>query len=136
LVRIPRLLAYLRGDDCSTTSMEVQRVVAGYRIGAVAPDADAGTAVPDGSQAAGALLVDPAGDPEAKNRANRVLNAHLRSYLRKVAAQDIPDPRPDLFYLQSAGHNEGLTDPDLGYAIDFAADLAATEVVEAFTNQP
>ncbi|HEY0889509.1 MAG TPA: P-loop NTPase fold protein [Nocardioides sp.] len=136
LVRIPRLLAYLRGEDYSTTSKEVQRVVEGYRLGAVAQDIDADTAVPEDTQAAGALLVDHAADPEAKNRANRVLNAHMRSYLRKIAAQDIPDPRPDLFYLQSAGQNDGLTDPDLGYAIDFAADLAPTEVVEAFANQP
>jgi hypothetical protein len=135
LVRIPRLLAYLRDEDCSTTSKEVQRVVKGYRIGAVTQDPDTDAAVPDDTQAAGALLVDQVADPDAKNRANRVLNAHLRSYLRKIAAQDIPDPRPDLFYLQSAGQNEGLTEPDLGYAIDFAADLAATEVVEAFADQ-
>lgn len=136
LVRIPRLLAYLRGEDCSTTSKEVQRVVEGYRLGAVDQHLDARAEVSDAAQAAGALLVDQATDPGARNRANRVLNAHLRSYLRKIAAQDIPDPRPDLFYLQSAGQNDGLTDPDLGYAIDFAADLAASEVVEAFANQP
>jgi hypothetical protein len=135
LVRIPRLLAYLRGEDCSTASKEVQRVVEGYSIGTVAQEANAEAVVPDDTQAAGALLVDQAADPTAKDRANRVLNAYLRSYLRKIAAQDIPDPRPDLFYLQSAGQNDGLTDTNLGYAIDFAADLAATEVVEAFADQ-
>lgn len=134
LVRIPRLLAYLRGEDCSTASKEVSRVVAGYSSGARAQGVSTEGAAYD-AQAAGALLVDQAADPSAKDRANRVLNAHLRSYLRKIAAQDIPDPRPDLFYLQSAGQNDGLTDPALGYAIDFAADLAATDVVEAFADQ-
>ena len=130
LVRIPRLLAYLRGEDCSSASQEVQRVVKGYST--LEDDAEA---VPEDAQAAGGLLLDPAIDGPAKDRANKVLNAHLRSYLRKIAAQGIADPRPDLFYLQSAGHNDGLTDPDLGYAIDFAAELAASEVVEAFDEQ-
>ncbi len=134
LVRIPRLLAYLRDDDVTTASKEVRRIVEGYRTGANSREAKPGS-VPDDTQVAGPLLADAA-DPEGKDRANRVLNAQLRTYLRKIAAQDIPDPRPDLFYLQSAGQNEGLTDPDLGYAIDFAADLAATEVVEAFAGQP
>lgn len=136
LVRTPRLLAYLRGEDCSGASQEVIRVVEGYRVGAVAQKQDQDADVPDDTQAAGGLLVDESADAAAKHRANRVLNAHLRSYLLKIAPQGIPDPRPDLFYLQSIGQNEGLSDPELGYAIDFAADLAASEVVDAFTDRP
>lgn len=134
LVRIPRLLGYLRDEEAPPVSGEVQRVVNAYRVHEMSTSAPSDTAHGQVSLAAGPLLVDEASDSASIERANRVLNAHLRSYLLKTAAQDIPDPRPDLFYLQTAGQSEGLADPELGYVVDFAADLASGEVVEAFAG--
>lgn len=131
LIRIPRLLDYLRDGEPTDASEEVKRIVTAYRR----TESEAGQ-IPFDVQAAGALLIDDHGSNGNVDRANKVINAHLLSYLRKIAAQGIPDPRPDLFYLQSAGFNEGIIDPELGYAIDFAADLAAEDVISAFANQP
>lgn len=128
LIRIPRLLGYLRGDDPLAASYDVEQIVAGYTATDMANSTE-GAGAP-----AGDLLGDTA-DAPAQVHANKIINAQLRSYLRKVAGAGTPDPRPDLFYLESAGSDEGL-DPDLGSTIDFAADLSSEEVVEAFSSQP
>lgn len=135
LVRIPRLLEYIRGEDCSSASRQIQKMVAGYRTTVDSDAKDDVSAEDDVAEPSGELLVDGADGRAQRDKANLALNAHLLTYLRKVAAQGIPDPRPDLFYLQSAGHDEGLTDPDLGYYIDFAAELAPADVVAAFEEQ-
>lgn len=135
LVDTPRLLAYLRGENYSSVSKEVRNTVEGYLSSADGSE-DRSSNKPEAAEAAGKLLIDTGTHKETTHQANRVLNSQLRSYLLKIAAQDIPDPRPDLFYLQSAGQKDGLADRELGYAIDFAADLAASEVVQTFSGQP
>lgn len=134
LRRVPRLLTYLRGEE-ETTSDEVQNVVDGYRF-----DADRkppAKKVDDSETAAGQLLSEDVTQPDVRELAvaNQTLRRHLASYLAKVAAAGIRDPRPDLLYLQVAGGRETLTDPKLGDVIDFATDTAPDEVVEAFARQ-
>lgn len=135
LMRIPLLLTYLRGDQKPPKSDEVGGAVEAYSPRISTDDDDPSTGEP-----AGTLLPSrdrPSdGETAAREHANGVLNAQLRSYLRKVAAQNVTDPRPDLFYLQSAGWAVGITDPELGYILDLAADLSASEVVERFDGQP
>jgi len=129
LVRIPRLLEFLR-HEADPTSSEVKAVVSRF-------DAAAGSRAPDGE-----LLVEEASsDGAGATTTSEVVAAtttsqnDLAKYLAKVAAARIPDPRLDLVHLQAAGHTEGLPDPRLGDAIDFAADTAPDRTVEVFADQ-
>lgn len=123
----PMLLTYLRGAGVPARATRLQELVEKY----LAKDG-AGT-MP--AEPAGPML-DTGVDEDSKKQANLVLNAQLRSYLAKAAAQGVPDPRPDLFYMQSAGSQHGIADPEVGYVIDVAADLSPDEVLERLRDQP
>lgn len=84
---------------------------------------------------AGPLLVRDPKDARARGEAEATLRIQLREYLRKVRAAGIPDPDPDLLYLQSAGTGYGLSDPRLERVIDFASDTDPATVVEAFDGR-
>lgn len=136
LRRVPRLLTYLRGDD--EPSGELAEIVAQFRFDAeptiLPPAAGEGE---NSETAAGRLLSDdgtPGGAREVAV-AKQTLRRHLASYLAKVAAAGIRDPRPDLLYLQAAGGREALANPKLGDVIDFATDTAPDEVVDAFAGE-
>lgn len=127
LATAPMLLAYLRGLPVPTGADKLESMVSRY----LSRDA----AVP--AEPAGALLEsEETDDQAARESANKVLNAQLRSYLAKAAAQGIDDPRPDLSYMQSAGSQHGIADPEVGYVIDVAADLSPDEVIDALAGQP
>ncbi|MEU0151744.1 hypothetical protein [Micromonospora fulviviridis] len=100
------------------------------------------TRLPDGLLAAGEeapageLLADASdGQSGHVELANYMLRRHLATYLAKVAAAGIGDPRPDLLYLQGAAGHENLGDPRLGDVIDFATDTAPDQVVAEFEAQ-
>ncbi|MFI5626052.1 P-loop NTPase fold protein [Nocardioides sp. NPDC051685] len=133
LIRFPSLLRYLRDPGLTARSKNARTIVESYfnllkERGT--PGADDAT----GSPVAGDLLVDD--DKAAGRRANKVLVENLLTYLRKIEASGIDDPKPDLLYLQSAGAQEGIDDPDLAEVIDFAADYSALDVVVKFADQP
>jgi len=148
LVKAPMLLDYLRGKPVPEASTDLRRLVEAYAV----PTGDA-ELNPGVVQVAGDLLdpeggttvsiddpAQPAGSASGAGRqeslavaqANRVLNKQLRAYLGKVAAQRIPNPRPDLTFLGAAGAIHGLDDPQLGYVIDVAAELSPDDVVVTF----
>ena len=129
LATTPMLLTYLRGAPVPDGAKKLQRLVERYMT------KDAGMRT-DPAEAAGPLLDGNGSDEAAVREANIVLNSQLRSYLAKVAAQDVGDPRPDLFYMQSAGFQHGIADPEIGYVIDVAADLSPDEVLAALEDQP
>ncbi|CAN7510844.1 hypothetical protein [Mycolicibacterium frederiksbergense] len=56
-------------------------------------------------------------------------------YIEKIAAASIPDPRPDLFYLQQAGNADGALDTKLTDAIDFVADTPPDTFVKLFEHE-
>lgn len=134
LVKSPMLLGYVRGEPVPAGAEALKRLVNAYADGGGAMDAaePAGPLLDDGGGTEGE---DVDGQGLATARANRTLTSQLRSYLGKVAAQRIADPRPDLFFLQSAGTGHGIEDPELGNTIDLAADLSPDEVVEQFAEQ-
>ncbi|WP_169165056.1 P-loop NTPase fold protein [Cellulomonas taurus] len=123
LATAPMLLAHLRGAPVPAGAERLAHLVNQY--------VSAETAEP-----AGPMLDSENDEDGSAKEANRVLNAQLRSYLAKAAAQGIDDPRPDLFYMQSAGFEHGITDPEVGHVIDVAADLSPDEVLEALDGQP
>ncbi|WP_157748112.1 P-loop NTPase fold protein [Micromonospora echinaurantiaca] len=132
LRRAPRLLRYLRGDEEAQT-IEAREAVRRFSIEAESAKSD-----PDKAEEApaGELLVD-VGDAHSGHveQANATLRRHLATYLAKVAAARINDPRPDLLYLQGAAGRETLGDPRLGDVIDFATDTAPDQVVAQFEGQ-
>jgi hypothetical protein len=134
LVRFPSLLKYLRDDDTVTFSPTGQSIIDSYRN--VLQDNRSESA--ETTEVAGALLVDPddAADRTAGREANKILVEDLLAYLRRIAAAGFQDPRPDLLYLQSAGAQEGIADPDLAETIDLAAEYSADHVVARFATQP
>jgi hypothetical protein len=82
--------------------------------------------------AAGPLLTS---DDQANTAtARRKLNEQLDGYLSKINAAGILLPTPDLIYLQTAGHAEGLTDLDLANVLDFAGDTKPTQLLERFAG--
>lgn len=133
LVRFPSLLKYLRDSDLTPSSRNTQKMVDSYLslLKESATEQDAAE-----TPVAGHLLVDREHDQAAGRRANKALVENLLAYLRKIEASGIDDPRPDLLYLQSAGAQEGIDDPDLAEVIDFAADYSASDIVVKFTEQP
>ncbi len=126
LLQHPRLIAQLLEADGSAAG-EATKVLDRY---AVAKQPDTSSAGP-----AGVLLTDDGDDDEAVNRADQRLNRELDAYLRKTAAANIPTPRIDLLYLQSAGGGEGLEDPRLGSVIDYASDTDPRAVIQAFEGR-
>lgn len=118
----PRLLEALV-DDAGEYSNEIVRLKSIYST-SLTTDSEAA--------AAGPLLADEDG-PQAEE-ARRKLNEQLDAYLRKVKAAGITFPTLDLIYLQTAGHAEGLADPDLATALDFAADTAPRDLVGLFAG--
>lgn len=149
LVRVPRLLAFLRGADLDNAD-EVRRVVNKY-----APVRQAALRAPEAAASAGTVVgaeTPDGGEPQLANPAGDLLNdtkdntqvdvarettyTQLGAYLTKIAAAEVTDPRRDLFYLQAAGQRDGLTDPALGDVIDAATDTSPDTVVAAFSDQP
>lgn len=133
LRRVPRLLTYIRGDDVPAAS-EVCEIVARY----VQP-----RGVPSTEESRGELTEsapddeiinddDSAAGRRAEQIAGETLRRQLNTYLGKIAAARIQDPRPDLLYLKPAANRDRLPDPKLGDAIDFATDTAPEQVVDAF----
>ncbi len=154
LLRVPRLLALLRGAEVDDAN-EVRRVVDKYAPvrAAALGTTDAGVAAERDEAADEASaekegapsleLANPAGDllSDKSSRAQvdvarETLYTQLGAYLTKIAAANITDPRRDLFYLQAAGQRDGLADPELGDVIDAAADTSPDRVVAAFDSQP
>nr|WP_239068052.1 P-loop NTPase fold protein [Actinomadura bangladeshensis] len=145
LRQVPRLLVYLRGEE-SPSSTDIRSVVDRY-VSEPGSDsvpepnqdreADGDVEIEPTSTAAGRLLSDDRTAAGAQDRevASATLRRHLGSYLAKVAAAGIRDPRPDLLYLQAAGGRASLPDPRLGDVIDFATDTAPDAVVAAFNGQ-
>lgn len=138
LLRVPRLLAFLRGDEQSDAP-EVRRIVQRYKADPAKPLPAADPAgeeyeIGELANPAGDLLSDT-GDESEVSAAKQTTYTQLFQYLTKIASASIPDPRPDLLYLQAAGRRDGLGDPTLGDVIDFATDTAPDTVVQAFTNQ-
>lgn len=84
---------------------------------------------------AGEHLVEPETDLRAARQADARLRQDLLAYILKTQSADIPDPRPDLWYLQGAGEDEGIADPKLGQVLDYASDTAPTTVISAFEGQ-
>lgn len=87
---------------------------------------------------AGEHLVDAGSDGSKKivGQADKRLKQELMAYLRKTESPDIPNPRPDLWYLRTAGGEEGIEDPQLGEVLDYASDTAPRLVIDAFTGRP
>jgi Cdc6-like AAA superfamily ATPase len=133
LVRFPSLLKYLRDTSLTPTAQNAQTMVDSYLNLLKEPATEQDAAE---TPVAGHLLVDREHDQAAGRRANKTLVENLLAYLRKIEASGIDDPRPDLLYLQSAGAQEGIDDPDLAEVIDFAADYSASDIVVKFTEQP
>lgn len=132
LVRVPRLLTYLRVGSAPEGEELAIRLLQQY---SGRPDeSDDDTSTPPQIAVAGELLADDRVTQAEAKRANKVLNDQLRQYLDRVAAQNIPDPQPDLFYLETAGAGEGLA-AELGRAIDLAADVAPDQTLAAFEDQ-
>ncbi len=134
LIRFPSLLKYLRDRDLTPMSKNARTIVKSY-FNLLSESSVAGAEDAAESPVAGDLLVDQEKDKIAGRKANRALVESLLVYLRKIEASGIDDPRPDLLYLQSAGAQEGIDDPDLAEMIDFAADYSADDVVAKFTEQ-
>lgn len=126
LATAPMLLSHLRGAPVPDGAERLKRLVDQYVL----------TEGVEPAQPAGPMLDSAEEDHETAVQAYRVLNAQLRSYLAKAAAQAIDDPRPDLFYMQLAGSQHGITDPEVGHVIDIAADLSPDEVLDALDGQP
>lgn len=135
LVQVPRLLQFLR-DTGSQPSRDADEVVRRYRprpnteIEARTTDAQDNDGQTE--SAAGELLADD----ENTDSARDTLNRQLLMYLEKIHAGGIPDPKPDLFYLQGAGRTEAELEPRLGDLIDLASDTPPSLIVESFTGQP
>ncbi|MEV4991569.1 KAP family P-loop NTPase fold protein [Pseudarthrobacter sp. LMD1-1-1.1] len=149
MLRWPRLLDLLLGHEEPSTD-ELQDLMLRYGAPYSRDDPPTGVnaealenrsqrtsqAVENSETPAGLLLAEGLNQELAASRARLTLNRQLAAYLAKVRAGGIPEPKPDLFYLQSAGHVDGLPDPRLGDVIDFAADSDPDEVVAAFNGQP
>lgn len=145
LLRIPRLLTFMLGAEPATSEearAALQRYGAPYVreapiITQPSPETDdeGGDNVGQ-STAAGNLLTDEFVDRASALEAADTLNRQLAAYLAKVDAGQIGLPRPDLFYLQTAGHVDGLLDAHLGDLVDFATDTAPDTVVAAFAHEP
>ncbi|MCX6470365.1 MAG: P-loop NTPase fold protein [Corynebacteriales bacterium] len=128
LRRVPRLLSYLRGEE-DAGSDEVRAIVEKYMNATDSNDAsclDTITLLTDDESQSGQRL---------SRNADATLTRQLHTYLGKVSAAQIQDPRPDLIYLQPAASRSLLPDPALGDAIDFATDTAPKQVVRAFDAQ-
>jgi hypothetical protein len=131
LLATPRLPALLL-DPPDDPSPELARQLRKYGAIKQRPTS-AGDGTPGG--AAGELLVDDRSDKPAAERADKRLNDELRAYLRRTAAAGVPDPRPDLLYLQGAGAAEGLSDPRLGEVIDFAGENPPADTAAHFVGK-
>lgn len=132
LVKVPRLLEFIRGDS-DPTSSDVTEVVARYQLRPTDETPSPNDDNRDSSRSpAGELLNDGVSTTPARD----TLNRQLLMYLEKIRAGGIPDPKPDLFYLQHAGRAESRFDPKLGDMIDFASDTAPDVLVAAFDGKP
>lgn len=138
LRRVPKLLSYLRGER--TESAEVRAIVAKHQYaddvllpGPATPEDDPSGVGADGTS--DEILNDSTFGSEEALAARSTLRRQLSSYLSKVAATPMHDPRPDLLYLRPAARRELLPEPALGDAIDFASDTAPAQTVAAFEDQ-
>lgn len=130
MLQYPRLLESLRKRDVPTSPTAAQIVrkylpsPTGGGIGEPEPEDDA-------QSPSGSLLTDGSSTEEARNR----LRDQLILYIEKIAAASIPDPRPDLFYLQQAGYTDGALDAKLADAIDFVTDTPPDAFVKLFEHE-
>lgn len=122
MLQYPRLLESLRHREVPTSSASAA-IVLKY----LSPTGDER----DPESPSGSLLTDGSSTEQARNR----LREQLVLYIEKIAAASIPDPRPDLFYLQQAGYSDGALDTKLADAIDFVADTPPDVFVKLFENE-
>lgn len=132
--RLPGLLLeYAETSPASGTYTEQQaRLLKKYSATKQMTDSDS---VDEEQSAGGVILHDDEENKRqqaARLRAQQRLNEQLHRYLERAKAADIPDPLPDLLYLQAAGAAEGILDPDLNAAIDLAADVSPSTTLSAF----
>ncbi|MCE3552828.1 KAP family NTPase [Pseudonocardia sp. RS11V-5] len=125
LQRFPKLAGWLLEADVEGGDEALREAVERYlpRF-TVATDSD----LADPGSPSGELIASP-GDSNQQEAENQ-LKVRLVAYLRRARAAGIPDPRPDLIYVQGAGPSEGLDDPRFGEAIDLAADTDPAEVLQ------
>jgi hypothetical protein len=133
LLAYPRLLEMILDPPASPPD-ELRRKLANYVVDYDSSASELGPA--------GELLADDDDNEASQDErrravrdAEKLLRQQLRQYLTKTRAENIPDPRPDLIYLQSAGASDGVSDPRLGEVLDFASDTAPDEVVAAFASE-
>ena len=140
LRRLPKLLSYLRGEPAE--SDEARAIVAKHEYRDVDEPAHEKRSLGDDESendedgGSDEILNDKSSGSEESQAARSTLRRQLNSYLNKVAATPMRDPRPDLLYLRPAAKRELLPEPGLGDAIDFASDTAPAQTLAAFENQP
>jgi hypothetical protein len=128
MVKYPRLLESLRAGEIPPSPAATQ-IMSRY----LEKESGGVTEAQEDQSPSGDLLADK---DVGTQRAQKRLNEQLRLYVERIAAADVPDPRPDLFYLQQAGHTDGVLDPKLADAIDFVSDTAPDAVLKLFHGQP
>ena len=128
MIQYPRLLQSLRTREIPSAPAAAQ-MMSRYLI----DDGEGAPATRDEQSPAGDLLAD---EGESTEMATKRLNEQLLLYVEKVSAAGIQDPRPDLFYLQRAGHTDGVLDSKPADAIDFVSDTAPDVVLKLFEGQP
>jgi len=125
--RLPSLLLSPPDD----ISQSVKEILQRYSLDRLSKDGD-----DEHRSAAGELLQDTASPRASYHSAKNTVTLNLRSYLGRTRAAKIPDPRPDLLYLNVAVVIDGISNTELGEVIDFAAETDPVEVAEAFRGQP
>jgi hypothetical protein len=134
LLSVPRLLELIL-EPPRNPSDAVARALRKYSVlPEAAPQAPQPEADADG--AAGEMLVDTEQDATAATLAGRRLNEELLAYLKRSQAAEVPDPHPDLLYVQGAGAADGLSDPGLGDVIDYASENPPAETSAKFEGKP
>jgi Cdc6-like AAA superfamily ATPase len=131
MLQYPRLLESLRKREVPESPAAAQ-IVRKYLPAPVAAETEEPNSEDEAPSPSGSLLTDGSSTEQARIR----LRDQLILYIEKIAAASIPDPRPDLFYLQQAGHADGALDPALADAIDFVTDTPPDALVALFEQEP
>lgn len=127
MLQYPRLLESLRKREVPSQPTAAQ-IVRKYLTAAANEEVESEGEHPSPS---GSLLTDGSSTEQAQCK----LREQLILYIEKIAAASIPDPRPDLFYLQAAGHADGTLDTKLADAIDFVTDTPPDVFVKLFEHE-
>jgi hypothetical protein len=132
----PRLPRFLLEPDAAPESTEVEQALDTWKLDADGEDRDAdnpdpflATGDPDESNG----RVEAGHLAEQLQRMRRRRRDELRRYLERTS--DVPDFRRDLFYLQSAGLDVGLDDPELAELIEVEATDSPATVVAALEGR-